>query len=68
MHCTAIFGECQGLATGLMGAGGRKFQAVWNVLTESPLAGADVPRGKSCAGQGKAGAVQRDSVPSDTPA
>lgn len=53
VHCTAPQAPSGArLATGLMGGRGNaeaEIQAVWNgLLTESPLAGADVPRGESC--------------------
>ena len=47
VHCTAIFGGAR-LATGLMGAnaeaGNSRLSGMYS--TESPLAGADVPRGE----------------------
>lgn len=59
VHCTAIFSGAR-LATGLMGpdaeAGNSRLSGMYS--TESPLAGADVPRGERLC-QGKAGAVQR---------
>lgn len=56
VHCTAIFGGAR-LATGLMGAsaeaGNSRLSGMYS--TESPLAGADVPRGEELCARARLG-------------
>lgn len=70
MHCTAIFGGARlghrADGSGIAEAGNSRLSGMYS--TESPLAGADVPRwGRALCARARLGAVQRDSVPSDTP-
>ena len=59
VHCTAIFGGAR-LATGLMGAnaeaGNSRLSGMYS--TESPLAGADVPRGEELCARARLGLLR----------